>query len=167
VGLWWSVFCKLCHWFVFHRLEFFRLQSYYGHDNVAVVLTTWVFKLFVDTFLGALAKLRKASFIFLVFVCFSICLCVCPHETWLTGFVYVNIYIWAFIEIVLKNLMFFLYCIYLLPSTQQTIGYNGFTTTCFDSHESSSGYVQNLLVLAVLLLTVLEVVGRYEQPPEL
>jgi hypothetical protein len=26
----------------------------------------------------------------------------------------------------------------------------------------SSGYVQNLLVLAVLLLTVLEVVGRYE-----
>jgi hypothetical protein len=42
------------------------------------------------------------------------------------------------------------------------ISYNGFTTTCFDSHESSSGYVQNLLVLAVLLLTVLEVVGRYE-----
>jgi hypothetical protein len=37
-----------------------------------------------------------------------------------------------------------------------------FTTTSFDSHESSSGYVQNLLVLAVLLLTVLEVVGRYE-----
>jgi hypothetical protein len=36
-----------------------------------------------------------------------------------------------------------------------------FTTTCFDSHESSSGYVQNLFVLA-LLLTVLEVVGRYE-----
>jgi hypothetical protein len=55
-----------------------------------------------------------------------------------------------------------LYWIYLLPSTQQTIGYNGFTTTCFDSHESSLGYVQNLLVLAVLLLTVLEVVGRYE-----
>jgi hypothetical protein len=52
--------------------------------------------------------------------------------------------------------------IYLLPSTQQTIGYNGFTTTCFDSHESSSGYVQNLLVLALLLLTVLDVVGRYE-----
>jgi hypothetical protein len=37
-----------------------------------------------------------------------------------------------------------------------------FTTTCFDSHESSSGYVQNLLVIALLLLTVLEVVGRYE-----
>jgi hypothetical protein len=37
-----------------------------------------------------------------------------------------------------------------------------FTTTCFDSHESSPGYVQNLLVLALLLLTVLEVVGRYE-----
>jgi hypothetical protein len=37
-----------------------------------------------------------------------------------------------------------------------------FTTTCFDSHESSSGYVQNLSVLAVLLLTVLEVVGRCE-----
>jgi hypothetical protein len=37
-----------------------------------------------------------------------------------------------------------------------------FTTTCFDSHESSSGYVQNLLVLALLLLTVLEFVGRYE-----
>jgi hypothetical protein len=55
-----------------------------------------------------------------------------------------------------------MYCIYLLPSTQQTIGYNGFTTTCFDSHESSSGYDQNLLVLAVLSLTVLEVVGRYE-----
>jgi hypothetical protein len=55
-----------------------------------------------------------------------------------------------------------LYWIYLLPSTQQTIGYNGFTTTCFDSHESSSGYVQNLLALAVLLLTFLEVVGRYE-----
>jgi hypothetical protein len=34
-----------------------------------------------------------------------------------------------------------------------TIGYNGFTT-CFDSHESSSGYVQTLPVLAVLLLTV-------------
>jgi hypothetical protein len=44
-----------------------------------------------------------------------------------------------------------LYWIYLLPSTQQTIGYNGFTTTCFDSHQSSSGYVQYLLVLAVLL----------------
>jgi hypothetical protein len=54
-----------------------------------------------------------------------------------------------------------MYWIYLLPSPQQTIGYNGFTTTCFDSHESSS-YVQNLLVLAVLLLTVLEVAGRYE-----
>jgi hypothetical protein len=39
-----------------------------------------------------------------------------------------------------------MYWIYLLPSTQQTIRYNGFTTTCFDSHESSSGYVQNLLV---------------------
>jgi hypothetical protein len=37
-----------------------------------------------------------------------------------------------------------------------------FTTTCFDSHDSSSGYVQNLLVLALLLLTVLEVVGRCE-----
>jgi hypothetical protein len=55
-----------------------------------------------------------------------------------------------------------MYWIYLLPSTQQTIGYNSFTTTCFDSHDSSSGYVQNLFVLAVLLLTVLEVVGRYE-----
>jgi hypothetical protein len=55
-----------------------------------------------------------------------------------------------------------MYWIYLLPSTQQTIGYNGFTTICFDSHESSSGYVQNLLVLTVLLLTVLEVVGQYE-----
>jgi hypothetical protein len=55
-----------------------------------------------------------------------------------------------------------MYWIYLLPSTQRTIGYNGFTTTCFDSHESSSGYVHNLLVLSVLLLTVLEVVGRYE-----
>jgi hypothetical protein len=54
-----------------------------------------------------------------------------------------------------------MYWIYLLPSTQQTIGYNGFTTF-FDSHESSSGYVQNLLVLAVLLLTVQEVVGQYE-----
>jgi hypothetical protein len=46
-----------------------------------------------------------------------------------------------------------MYWIYLIPSTQQTIGYNGFIT-CFDSHESSSGYVQNLSVLAVLLLTV-------------
>jgi hypothetical protein len=46
-----------------------------------------------------------------------------------------------------------MYWIYLLPSTQQTTGYNGFTT-CFDSRESSSGYVQNLSVLAVLLLTV-------------
>jgi hypothetical protein len=55
-----------------------------------------------------------------------------------------------------------MYWIYLLPSAQQTIGYNGFTTTCFNSHESSSGYVQNLLVLAVLLLTVLEVVGQIE-----
>jgi hypothetical protein len=55
-----------------------------------------------------------------------------------------------------------LYWIYLLPATQQTIGCNGFITTCFDSHESSSGYVQNLLVLVLLLLTVLEVVGRYE-----
>jgi hypothetical protein len=36
---------------------------------------------------------------------------------------------------------FSMYWIYLLPSTQQTIGYNGFTTTRFDSHESSSGYV--------------------------
>jgi O-antigen ligase len=32
-----------------------------------------------------------------------------------------------------------------------------FTTTCFDSHESSLGYVQNLLVLALLLLTVLKI----------
>jgi hypothetical protein len=55
-----------------------------------------------------------------------------------------------------------MYWIDLLPSTQQTISYNGFTTTYFNSHELSSGYVQNLLVLAVLLLTVLEVVGRYE-----
>jgi hypothetical protein len=55
-----------------------------------------------------------------------------------------------------------MYWIYLLPSAQQTIGFNGFTTTCFDSNESSSGYVQNLLVIAVLLPTVLEVVGRYE-----
>jgi hypothetical protein len=55
-----------------------------------------------------------------------------------------------------------MYWIYLLPSTQQTICYNGFITTCFDSHEPSSGYVQNLLVLVLLLLTVLEVVGRYE-----
>jgi hypothetical protein len=54
-----------------------------------------------------------------------------------------------------------MYCIYLLPSTQQTIGYNGFTS-CFDLHESSSGYVENLLVLAVLLRTVLEVIGQYE-----
>jgi hypothetical protein len=37
-----------------------------------------------------------------------------------------------------------------------------FATTCFDSHESLPGYVQNLLVLALLLLTVLEVVVRYE-----
>jgi hypothetical protein len=37
-----------------------------------------------------------------------------------------------------------------------------FTTICFDSHESSSGYVQNLLVLVLLLLRVLEVVGRYD-----
>jgi hypothetical protein len=37
-----------------------------------------------------------------------------------------------------------------------------FTTTCFDSNESSSGYFQNLLLLVLLLLTVLEVVGRYE-----
>jgi hypothetical protein len=44
-----------------------------------------------------------------------------------------------------------IYWIYLLLSTQQTIGYNGFTTTCFDLHELSSGYVQKLLVLAVLL----------------
>jgi hypothetical protein len=44
----------------------------------------------------------------------------------------------------------------------QTIGCNGFTTTCFVSHESSSGYVQNLLVWAVLLLTVLGVVGQCE-----
>jgi hypothetical protein len=56
-----------------------------------------------------------------------------------------------------------MYWIYLLPSTPQKIGSNGFfTTTCFDSQESSSGYVQNLLVWAVLLLRVLEVVGRYE-----
>jgi hypothetical protein len=34
--------------------------------------------------------------------------------------------------------------------------------TCFDSQESSSGYVQKLLVLVLLLLTVLEVVGQYE-----
>jgi hypothetical protein len=54
-----------------------------------------------------------------------------------------------------------MYWIYLLPSTQQTIRCNGFMT-CFDSHESSSGYVQNLLVWAVLLLTALEVVGQYE-----
>jgi hypothetical protein len=47
-----------------------------------------------------------------------------------------------------------MYWIYLLPSTQQTFGYNGFTRTCFDSHELSSGYVQNPSVLAVLLLTV-------------
>jgi hypothetical protein len=42
------------------------------------------------------------------------------------------------------------------------LGVMVFTTTCFDSHKSSSGYVQNLLVWAVLLLTVLEVIGRYE-----
>jgi hypothetical protein len=58
--------------------------------------------------------------------------------------------------------MQFLNVLDLFITTQQTIGYNGFTKTCFDSHESSSGYVQNLLVLAVLLLTVLEVIGRYE-----
>jgi hypothetical protein len=52
------------------------------------------------------------------------------------------------------NSTFLMYWIYLLPSTQQTVCYNGFTMTCFDSHESSSGYVQNLLVLAVLLLKV-------------
>jgi hypothetical protein len=63
--------------------------------------------------------------------------------------------------IIIETISVRTYWIYLLPSTQQTIGYNGFTT-CFDSHESSSGYVQNLLVLAVLLLTLLEVVGRYE-----
>jgi hypothetical protein len=61
------------------------------------------------------------------------------------------------------ELILLMYWIYLLPSTQQTIGCNGFfTTTCFDSHESSPGYVQNLLVLALLLLTFLEVVDRYE-----
>jgi hypothetical protein len=49
-----------------------------------------------------------------------------------------------------------MYWIYLLPSTQQKICYNGFITTCFDSHESSSGYVQNLSVLAVLLLVRVE-----------
>jgi hypothetical protein len=61
-------------------------------------------------------------------------------------------------------LFILMYWIYLLPSTQQTLGYNGFITTCFDSHESSSGYVQNLSVLAVLLLTVLvlEVASRCE-----
>jgi hypothetical protein len=31
-----------------------------------------------------------------------------------------------------------------------------FTTTCFDSHESSSGYVQNLLVEATFLLTFMD-----------
>jgi hypothetical protein len=41
--------------------------------------------------------------------------------------------------------------IYLLPSTQQTIGYNVFITTCFDSHESSSGYVQNLSVFSSVI----------------
>jgi hypothetical protein len=44
-----------------------------------------------------------------------------------------------------------MYWIYLLPSAQQTIGYNGFITTCFDSHESSSGYVQNLLVFSTII----------------
>jgi hypothetical protein len=61
-----------------------------------------------------------------------------------------------------KHKQFLMYWIYSLPSTQQTIGYNGFKMTCFDSHESSSGYVQNLWVLVLLLLTVLEIVGRYE-----
>jgi hypothetical protein len=52
------------------------------------------------------------------------------------------------------NKAILMYWIYLLPpANKQTIGYNGFTT-CFDSHASSSGYVQNLSVLAVLLLTV-------------
>jgi hypothetical protein len=44
-----------------------------------------------------------------------------------------------------------MYWIYLLPSTQQTIGYNGFTT-CFDSHESSSGYVQNQLFVVLTVI---------------
>jgi hypothetical protein len=51
----------------------------------------------------------------------------------------------------------------LFITVNTTIGYNGFTT-CFDSHESSSGYVQNLSVLALLLLKflVMEVAGRCE-----
>jgi hypothetical protein len=57
-----------------------------------------------------------------------------------------------------------MYWIYLLPSTQQTIGYNGFITTCFDSHESSSGYVQNLRFYQYYYLQflVLEFAGRCE-----
>jgi hypothetical protein len=46
-----------------------------------------------------------------------------------------------------------LYWIYLLPSTQQTIGCNGFTT-CFDSHES--GYVQNLLITWKVIVSVVD-----------
>jgi hypothetical protein len=73
-----------------------------------------------------------------------------------------SVFIGCNFERVHPIVLILMYWIYLLPSTQQTIGYNDFITTCFDSHESSSGYVQNLLVLAVLLLTVLELVGRYE-----
>jgi hypothetical protein len=44
------------------------------------------------------------------------------------------------------------YVLDLFITVNTTIGYNGFITTCFDSHESSSGYIQNLSVLAVSLL---------------
>jgi hypothetical protein len=41
-------------------------------------------------------------------------------------------------------------CIYYHQHNKQLV-VMVFTTTCFDSHESSSGYVQNILVLALLL----------------
>jgi hypothetical protein len=54
-----------------------------------------------------------------------------------------------------------MYWIYLLPSTQQTIGCNGF----YDMFRLTRVIVRlcsEPLVLVLLLLTVLEVVGRHE-----
>jgi hypothetical protein len=55
-----------------------------------------------------------------------------------------------------------MYWIYLLPSTQQTIGCNGFYNDMFCLTRVIVRLFSEPLVLALLLLTVLEVVGRYE-----
>jgi hypothetical protein len=55
-----------------------------------------------------------------------------------------------------------MYWIYLLLSTQQTIGCNGFYNDMFRLTRVIVRLCSKPLLLVLLLLTVLELVGRYE-----